>query len=539
MTTNRRRITASAAFVLTGALALSACTTGDTPEAGGGDGTKKPLVISLDSSVDILDPQAWRTPASMVTTGSLVEQLIEQTYTASSDGLVQIGTVDGFDPALAEGYEFSEDGTVLTLTLREGLTFADGSPLTAEDVVWTFQRGLEGPGYIKVLYPMVGITSADQFVAVDDLTVQVTTPFATPLLPKLLAMQPFGILSKESGDANATDEDVWAADWFRENDNSSGPYTVASYDPTTSITLAPNEAYYDQDRIKNSGITIQFVSDPAQRALLLQSGEIDLAQGLPLDQVKELEKVDGLTVVSEDSNRLEYLGFNTSVAPFDDPAVRQAIALALPYDTFVDEVMYGYANASTGVVPEGMVTHSDDAGEFAQDLDAARKLLAGSGVGEFTTTLSFKQSSGVESRAAVYIQSALAEIGITVEIAALPDAEFTQRTNARELPMYLNNFLGWGADPFYQMRSLVGTGSGTNFTTYSNPELDALIQTGFETLDEAEREAISAQAQQIIFDQMPFVPIWNPDWTFVVRDGVSGLTKDNTEQLRLQYLTKQ
>lgn len=537
MIPHRRRIMASAALVLTGALALSACSAGD-PDASGGDTSKKPLVISLDSSVDILDPQAWRTPASMVTTGSLVEQLIEQTYTASDDGLVQIGTIDGFDEALAESYEYSEDGTVLTITLREGLTFADGSPLTADDVVWTFQRGLEGPGYIKVLYPMVGITSADQFVALDELTVQITSAFATPLLPKMLAMQPFGILSKESGEANATDDDVWAADWFRENDNSSGPYTVSAYDPTTSITLTPNEAYYDQDKIKNAGVTIQFVSDPAQRALLLQSGEIDLAQGLPLDQVKELESVDGLSVVSESSNRLEYLGFNTSAAPFDNPAVRQAVALALPYDTFVDDVMYGYANASTGVVPEGMVTHSDDAGAFAQDLDAARALLEDAGVGSFTTTLSFKQSSAVESRAAVYIQSALAELGITVDITPLPDAEFTQRTNARELPMYLNNFLGWGADPFYQMKSLVGTGSGTNFTSYGNADLDALIQTGFETVDEDERAAISAEAQRIIYEEMPFVPVWNPDWTFVVRDGVSGLTKDNTEQLRLQYLTK-
>ncbi|HLU63398.1 MAG TPA: ABC transporter substrate-binding protein [Protaetiibacter sp.] len=538
MIPHRRRIVASAALVLTGAVALSACSPGASEPSGGDDGTKKPLVISLDSSVDILDPQAWRTPASMVTTGSLVEQLIEQTYSVSSDGLVQVGTIDGFENALAESHEFSEDGTVLTVKLREGLTFTDGSPLTAEDVVWTLHRGLEGPGYIKVLYPMVGLTSIDQVVALDELTVQITTPFATPLLPKLLAMQPFGILSKESADEHGTADDVWAAEWFRENDNSSGPYTVSAYDPTTSITLTPNPAYYDQDAIKNGGITIQFVSDPAQRALLLQSGEIDLAQGLPLDQVKELESVEGLTVVSESSNRLEYLGFNTSIAPFDNPAVRQAVALALPYDTFVDEVMYGYANAATGVVPAGMVTHSADAGAFEQDLDAARALLQKAGVGEFTTTLSFKQSSGVESRAAVYIQSALAEIGITVQITPLPDAEFTQRTNARELPMYLNNFLGWGADPFYQMKSLVGTGSGTNFTSYGNAELDALIQRGFETLDADERDAISAEAQRIIYEEMPFVPVWNPDWTFVVRDGVSGLTKDNTEQLRLQYLTK-
>ncbi len=92
--------------------------------------------------------------------------------------------------------------------------------------------------------------------------------------------------------------------------------------------------------------------------------------------------------------------------------------------------------------------------------------------------LTFRQSSIVESRAAVYIQSALAEIGVTVEIEALPDAEFTQRTSARDLELYMNNFLGWGADPFYQMRSLVGTGAGTNFNNYANEDLTALLPGG-------------------------------------------------------------
>jgi peptide/nickel transport system substrate-binding protein len=530
-----RRRPAVAVLALTGIVALAGCTAADPTEGGGADAEKQPLVISLDSAVDILDPQQWRTPGSMVTTGGLVEQLIEQTY--DEEGVVQVGTTE-FSNALADSYEYDETGTVLTATLKDGLTFADGTPLTAEDVVWSYQRGLEmTSAYTKTLYAMVGLT-ADSFVAVDDTTVQVTAAFASPLLDKMLAMQPFGIFSKTTGEANATADDAWAGAWFKSNANSSGPYSVGQFDPTTSITLTPNEAYYDQDKLANAGVTIQFVADASQRALLLQNGEIDLAGGLQLDQVAELEDVDGLNVVSLDSNRLEYLGMNTAIAPFNDPRVRQAIALALPYETFVDEVMYGYANASTGIVPAGMETHSD-AIAFEEDLAAAQALLDEAGVGPFTTSLSFKQSSAVESRAAVYIQSALAEIGIDVEINALPDAEFTQRTTARDLELYLNNFLGWGADPFYQMRSLVGTGAGTNFNNYSNPALDELILSGFATQDEGERAAISAEAQQIIFDEMPLVPIWNPDWTYVARDGVSGITKDNTEQLRLQYLTKE
>lgn len=536
----RRRTLGASAAVLVGALALTSCAGGDDSGTTGtgsstADGTAS-LVISLDSSVDLLDAQAWRTPAAMVATGSLVEQLIEQTYT--TDGLVSTGTTE-FEGALAESWETSEDGLTTTFHLRDGLAFADGTPLTAQDVVWSYQRSLLGPGYVKALLPFAGVADASAVTAPDDSTVVVTSSFASPLLAKLEAMQPLGVFSQATGEANATDDDPWAGDWFRENANSSGPYTVASYDPTQSLVLEPNEHYYDADKIKNGGVTIQFVSDPSQRALLLRSGEIDLAQGIPLDQVAQMEDEDGLTVVSEDSNRLEYLGFNTSEAPFDDPLVRQAVAKAVPYSALVDQVLYGYANPATGVVPASMDTHSDQAGDFTEDLDAARDLLDQAGMSDgFSSTLYYKQSNAVEAAAAVLVQANLKEIGVDIDLKPLTDADFTAQTNARSLPMYLNNFLGWGADPFYQMYYLAGSAAGTNFTSYANPELDALLQSGVATTDEAERAEISAEAQQVIYDDMPFIPVYNPNWTFVVRDGVSGLTRDNTEQLRLQYLTK-
>lgn len=538
----RRRALGAGAAVVVSVLALTACAGGDDTSAAGtssadGDGTKQPLVISLDSSVDLLDAQAWRTPAAMVATGSLVEQLIEQTY--AEDGIVRTGD-GGFEGALAESWETSADGLTTTFHLRDGLAFADGSPLTAQDVVWSYQRSLLGPGYVKALLPFAGVPTADDVTAPDDSTVVVTSTFASPLLTKMEAMQPLGIFSQATGEANATTDDPWAGAYFRENANSSGPYTVGSYDPTQQLVLTPNEHYYDQDKIANGGVTIQFVSDPSQRALLLRSGEIDVAQGIPLDQVAQMEDEDGLTVVAEASNRLEYLGFNTSEAPFDDPLVRQAIAAAVPYDDLVDQVLYGYANASTGVVPASMETHSDDAGEFTEDLDAARELLDQAGLADgFSSTLYFKQSNAVEAAAAVLVQANLKEIGVDIELKPLTDADFTAQTNARSLPMYLNNFLGWGADPFYQMYYLAGSAAGTNFTSYANADLDALLQQGVATTDEAERADISAQAQKVIYDAMPFIPIYNPNWTFVVRDGVSGLTKDNTEQLRLQYLSKE
>ncbi|HEY0188253.1 MAG TPA: ABC transporter substrate-binding protein [Cellulomonas sp.] len=537
----RRRTLGGASALVVSVLALTACAGGGSADSSTGSASgsseKKTLVISLDSSVDLLDSQAWRTQAAMVATGSLVEQLLEQTYT--TDGLVQTGTTE-FEGALAESWETSEDGLTTTFHLRDGLKFADGTALTAQDVVWSYQRSMLGTGYVKALLPFAGVASADDVTAPDDSTVVITSSFASPLLTTMEAMQPLGVFSQATGEANATDDDPWASEYFQENANSSGPYTVASYDPTSQLVLEPNENYYDQDKIENGGVTIQFVSDSSQRALLLRSGEIDVAQGLPLDQVAQMEDEDGLTVVSEDSNRLEYLGFDTSEAPFDDPLVRQAIAAAVPYEDLVDQVLYGYANESTGVVPASMDTHSDDAGEFSEDLDTARDLLEQAGLADgFSSSLYYKQSSSVEAAVAVLVQANLKEIGVDIELVPLTDADFTTQTAAKTLPMYLNSFLGWGADPFYQMYYLAGTAAGTNFTSYANADLDALLQEGVATTDEATRAELSAEAQQIIYDDMPFIPLYNPNWTFVVRDGVSGLTKDNTEQLRLQYLTKE
>ncbi|MFF5235318.1 ABC transporter substrate-binding protein [Dactylosporangium sp. NPDC000521] len=527
------------AIAVVACLAGAGCSAsgGNDPSSSASDGAKKPLVISLDSAVDLLDPQAWRTPAAMAATTGLVDQLIEQEYQPSSNGLVLAGT-EKFSPALAEKVEYSPDGKTATYTLRAGLKFADGTPLTAKDVAWSFQRSLLGPGYVKAFLPFVGVTKADQITAKDDRTFVVSNASVkSPLFEKFVGMQVLGVMSQTAAEAHKTDADPWAASWLRENANSSGAYVVEKYDRNSVLQLKPNPNYYDPAKVRNSGVTMQFITDPSQRALLLRSGQLDLAQGLPPDQLKQLESDANLQVVHDQSNRLAYLGINTKVAPFDNPKVRQAIAAAVPYQALVDQVMKGYARPASGIVPSNMDTYVK-AADYTENLDKAKQLLAEAGVTTpITSTIYVRQSNATDQQSAVFIQANLKKIGVEVEVKPLPDAEFTQRSNARQLPMYVLQYLGWGADPFYQMFYLAGTGSGTNFASYGNPALDKLIQDGLAATD-AGRAAVSKQAQELLAADMPIVPLYNPDWTFAVRKGVTGLAKDNTEQLRLQYLAK-
>lgn len=542
MTRSRHSRFALLATLASTALVVSACS-GTPPEgsqSSGGPGAKKPLVISLDSSVDLLDPQAWRTPAAMAATTGLADMLLEQDYQSADNGLVMAGQAK-FSPALAESVTYSADGKTATFKLRKGLKFADGTPLTAKDVVWTYQRSMEGPGYVHAFLPFVGVKDTSQVTAPDDDTVVISGALTkSPLFEKFVGMQVLGVMSQKSANAHKTGDDPWAGKWFAANANSSGAYVVDSYDKTTALKLAPNPNYYDKSKVHNSGVTIQFVPDPSQRALLLRNGTIDLAQGLPPDQLKGLEGNADINIVNQQSNRLAYLGMNVSQAPFNNVKVRQAVAAAVPYQALVDQVMKGFARKSTGVIPSNMETYDAKAsGDFTENLDKAKALLKESGVAlPITTTLYVRQSNITDQNSAVFIQSNLKKIDVNVQIKLLPDAEFTQRSNARDLPFYVLQYLGWGADPFYQVFYLAGSTAGTNFTTYKNPALDALVTKGLATTDEAGRQSLSDQMQQTLANDMPVVPLFNPNWTFAVRKGVSGLAQDNTEQLRLQYLSK-
>lgn len=531
----RRTVLRLLAVVGAASLAVSACSgSTDTPAAAAG---KKPMVISLDSSVDLLDPQAWRTPAAMATTTGLVDQLLEQQYAPTDGGAVLSGT-STFAPALAQSVNYGADGRTATFTLRPGLKFADGTPLTAKDVVYSYQRSLLGPGYVKAFLPFVGVAKPDQITAPDDHTVVITGNVKSPLFEKFVGMQVLGVFSQTANDAHKTAEDPWAANWLHDNADSAGAYTVESYDRNTVIKLKPNPNYYDQNKIRNGGVTVQFVSDPNQRALLLRSGQLDLAQGLPPDQLKQLSADPNLQVVDTPSNRLVYLGLNAKQAPFDNPLVRQAIAEAIPYQALVDQVMRGYARPSTGIVPSNMDTYAP-AATYQQNTEKARQLLTQAGVTTpIHSTMYVRQSNLTDQKTAVFIQGELKKIDIEVDVKPLPDAQFTQQSNARNLPMYVLQYLGWGADPFYQMYYMAGTASGLNFANYGNPTLDQVISQGMAAPDTATRTALSKQAQQILAQDMPIVPLYNPDWTFAIRKGVTGLAKDNTEQLRIQYLAK-
>lgn len=520
------------------ALTLTACAgQGSSSGSTGAAAAKQRIVVSLDSEISVLEPQTFRTLGAFAATAGLYCAPLREQWT--SEGGLQKATGET-RPGLAESVEASPDGKKVTIKLRDA-KFADGSPVTADDVAYTLKRAIDGPGYVKSLTPYLGLGASSGVTVVDPKTVELAVSGKSPLLMKFLTFQTFGAIQQKTAEAHKTADDPWATQWFNTNSTSCGPYMVENYSSDSQqIEFKPNPNYYDAASLPNAGVVMRYVGDPEQRALLLEKGQIDFASGLSPQLLKKLENSNGVKVYRAPSSRLVYLGMNNAAAPFNNPKVREAVARAVPIEDLIKSVMQGYAQPAGNVVTSPMETYAGDkSGNYTFDLAAAKAALAEAGVTTpLPVELTIRQSRAQDQQSAVFIQDKLAQIGIQVQINRLPDAQFSDRLNKKQLNFFIHDWYSWGEDPFYQMAFLVKSTARTNFSQYANPELDKLIDTGMWEQDPARRADMSKQAQEMLLRDTPLVPLYSPDWVVAARDNITGVTRSFTEIVQFDQLGK-
>lgn len=507
-----------------------------------GDAAEKPeIVVALSDTPNLVEPHTFRTTAAYAVTKALYEPLITQELTEGDDGLLE-GSRENDIGAGAASFEITEteNGLLGTFQLREDAMFSDGTPVTASDYKYVFDRSmLAEHSYITLLLPLIGIDSPDQIRVVDDYTLEVETSVKSPLFERFMTFQVFGAINQEEVEANATAEDTWGAEYLTSNAAGSGPYMLESFNPDTEVVLVPNPNYWDAESVANSRVTIRTIPDPNQRALLVQSGEIDMAAGIPPNLLAELEDDPSVNIFSRPTTGVHYLGMNQNIAPLDNVDLRRAIMHAVPYDALIDQVMFGFASPAQGVVTSTMETFdSDIGGQYVQDLDLAQQYLADSGLEDVTLVLGVRDSRGTDQEAAVLIQDALRQIGIELEVQVLPDADFSTRINEDELPLFIHDWFSWGEDPFYQMSFLTLCGQFTNYARFCNEDYDALVEEGKFSIDPEERQTISTATQEIFYDEAVWAPLWSTDRTIVTGQGVTGLDRDYTLVPGFKYVTK-
>jgi peptide/nickel transport system substrate-binding protein len=482
------------------------------------------LVVLVPSSPPGLDPQSASGIAGAVsfdTYSTLISfEINEQTGVADQNKYV---------PELAESWEIAPDRKSVTFKLRPDATFTDGSPVTAEDVRFSFERSIKGKlGWGTTQLAAGNITSVEQLQAVDDRTFRVTYPDGMGRY----SFRNFGtvsltVMSKKYIEANATADDPYAGKHVQRQPMGSGNYVVDSWNPGEALVLKAKADHWSKVTPAYAEIMYRFVPESQTRLLLLKSGQADIAQGLAPKDWQQLRDDPSIQVRSVPRNQdTLVLRWNPTIAPFDDPNIREAIVKAIPYRAIIDQTVYGFGTEVKNLI--GVNTYGyRPLPAFETNVEEARRLVKASKYLD-SAQFSLLVNSDIPERvaAAVMIQSALRDIGIGMEIQQLPLAAYQERCNARQLPVNLHSMGPWFDDALYWAYWMFETSSATNYISYSNPTLDAAVKEAL-FIPQEDRAQYDPRLKAVIEDTLVkdhiAAPLYQVNWTIAAKKRIGNL----------------
>ncbi len=440
-------------------------------------------------------------------------------------------------PRLATEWNLKEDdNTVWVFKLREGVTFHDGAEFTAEDVVFSLDRARSAKSNMRQLHADV-----ESVTAVDDYTVEVKMRGPSPLYPNNVTNT--FIMDKTWSEANNVVEvqDFGAGEdnYAVRNANGTGPYVLAEREPDVRSVLRLNENHWAEETPAVTEIIYLPIAEAATRVAALQSGEVDIVQDVPVQDIERLSATDGLKVETGPENRVIYFGYKfgdeplassniTDRNPFNDPLVREAIELAIDRDAIQRVVMRGQS-LPTGVANPPFVNGwTEELNAYpAVDIERAKELLTEAGYPDgFTVTLDTPNNRYVNDEAiSQAVVGMLGQIGIQVTLASRPVAQHSPLILESQTDFYL---LGWGVPTFdsaYVFNDLVHTKDGNygayNVGGYTNPELDAKIQSLGSETDLDARNATIAEIWEVVKADRVLLPIHNQVLAYAMRDDIT------------------
>ncbi len=497
------------------------------------------------ATINTLDPTLpGTTRESFAISLSTYDRLV--TFGKKKLGDKWVFDLDRIEGEIAESYEVSPDGLTLTFHLRKDGKFQDGSPITAEDVKWSLDRAVSAKSLAGPQLLTGSLTSPDQFKVIDPLTVQVTLPKPDKLaLPNLAVVYPI-IINSKVAKAHATPEDPWAQAWLKEHTAGSGAYTVETWKPGEQTILRRNEAWTSRSEVKPAGfkrIIAQTIPEAATRANLVERGDADLVIDLQANDVMALEGKGKVKVTSTPQfNAVTLVSMNTTMKPFDDVNVRRAIAYALPYEDMFKAAMFG-----RGVKLFGATwTDGPPSGAFpipqpvTTDLAKARKYLTDAGLPNgFETSFAFNlgQAATAEPMAAL-IRESLAKIGIKVEIQKYPDAQMSTFISEKKVPFFTEGIVAWFPTNDYFLRNFYTGNQRWNYSSIQDAQIDTLANEARFERDPAKYEAMAKRLNAILFEQLPQIPIWQPNQDAVMQGSVEGYVYQFHRQVDYRDLTR-
>lgn len=451
------------------------------------------------------------------------------------DNLIEADERGRLRPMLALSWRpIAED--VWEFKLRPDVTFHNGSPFTAEDVAFTFERI---PRVVNSPGSFATYTRAVRDVEiVDPLTIRLRTDGPYPVLPVNLAQVP--ILDSDTH-AEAQTEDFNSGRLAI----GTGPFRMRSYRPGSLIELDRNDSYWGTKPAWER-VEYRMMTNDAGRTAALLAGDVDIIDQVPTSDIERLKRDGRLTLSEIDSLRMIYFALDhmrdgpspfisdSNGRPLDrnplkDVRVRRALDLAVDRQAIVARVMEGVATATRQFMPEGAYGYTPDLPVRPADPEAARRLLAEAGYPNgFRITLHGPNDRYVnDSRVVQAVAQMWSRIGVRTSVDVAPYASFIARASQQEFSAFL---VSWGSstgEPSAGLRSVLATfdrerGMGAvNRSRYSNPQFDETLQTALRELDDEKRERLLQQAMQIAVDDAAVIVTHLQKNTWAMRRGLT------------------
>lgn len=498
---------------------LAACSSdeedGKAKDTDGDSETPTPQVLVYGRAGDSvsLDP-------AIVTDGESFK-ITENVY----ETLLNFGEQDtSIQPGLAKDWEVTDDGLTYTFHLQEGVKFHDGTDFNAEAVVKNVDRwkaGLEEDFYyFHSMFKAEGKDLITKVEAVNETTVVFTLSRPQAPFLKNIAMSPFGIASPTAFEA--------AGEEFGNKPVGTGPFKFVEWKRKESITLEKNADYWQEGLPKLEKVIFRVFPDNSARLNSLTNGEIDIAEGINPSDVATVKGNSQLQLIERPSMNVGFLGLTNTRAPFDNVLVRQAVNYAIDKQSIIDAFYSGTAEVAANPMPPSVSGYNEAIDPYPFDPEKAKELLKEAGydgkeieLWSMPVTRAYMPDS---KKIAEAIQKNLEDVGMPSKIVSFEWATYLADTKAGKADAFLLGWIGDNGDADNFLYTLLDKDSigSNNSAFYSNDEVHELLITAQTETDEEKRNELYKQAQVIIHEEAPWVPLAHAKGLIAAKADVTG-----------------
>lgn len=455
-------------------------------------------------------------------------------------------------PGIAESWAVSDDGLVYRFKLRDNAKWSNGEPLVAEDIVWSWKRALLPQLGNQYAYSLYVIDQAEAFhkgqitdfsqvgvKAIDDRTLEVRLHSPAPYFLQLLdhhSMYP--VPPEVVGKFGAIDDR--ASNWTRpENFVGNGPYTLKEWVPNQVLVVEKNEHYWDAENVTLKEIHFYPVEQGTTEERMFRAGQLHVTNIVPIEKIESYRQKNSPVWRNHPYFGTYFYGLNTDVEPLNDPRVRKALAMSIDREAIVEQVSKGGQKPAFALTPPGTAGYTPEA-RVEYNVEKARQLLAEAGYpngkGFPKLEILFNTLEDHQKIAVAIQQMWKQALGIDVTLQNQDWKVFLANQRTQNYQIARASWIGDYYDPSTFLDMFI-TDGGNNKTGWSNARYDELIARASRTADQQERYRLFQEAEQILMDEVPIIPIYTYATNKLVSESVKGWHDNIMDYHPYKYLS--